>query len=393
MFRIAQAADTDIAGEPPDYLLAPPEDGPVRRGLRVDLFRPSVDMEAMLSLRATVWGAHHPHSSKAFQAWLYADAGLGEPRGVIARQRDGRVIGFVGLSRQRFRLNGSDTLAACGLDYMVRPRTGNLVFGLIALRMTQSWFDTARDLGCTFALAFPTANSNRFLTSQHIGGAPIYEPTIMIRPLLTAALTKRVHARVSRRATTAALWGAALNSRLISSLQARAAEVGEFTSEFGSEFDALWQRVAPELDFAAVRDARYLSWRYKRHPIHDYRCLTLRSEGQLNGFAITRPGEVLGTDGLLLVDFLASSWAPRSSAPLIEAVVKQAQDAHRDVVAALATPGTRFYRALMLSGFYPLPRWLVRRPFHAIGIDLYGGTLPPVMPARCHFTWGDVDVV
>src|SRR6266478_1331811 len=100
-----------------------------------ELYYPSRDLADFLSLRAAVWGSDHPHSSVAFQQWLYADAHPEAPRGILVRQRDGLPVGFAGLCVKRLWVDGVDTKLAYGLEYMILPHLGGLMSGRIALRV------------------------------------------------------------------------------------------------------------------------------------------------------------------------------------------------------------------------------------------------------------------
>jgi len=61
-------------------------------------------------------------------------------------------------------------------------------------------------------------------------------------------------------------------------------------ARFSSTADELWQRCAPELGTATVRDARYLNWRYAEHPDVPHVLLEARAGGLLRGLAVLRVG-------------------------------------------------------------------------------------------------------
>lgn len=66
----------------------------------------------------------------------------------------------------------------------------------------------------------------------------------------------------------------------------------EPVDRFGGDVDRLWAQVRPSLGIAAVRDARYLNWRYADCPDVRYTLLTVhrRFTGGLAGIAVLRLG-------------------------------------------------------------------------------------------------------
>jgi len=111
-----------------------------------------------------------------------------------------------------------------------------------------------------------------------------------------------------------------------------------------ADFDRLWERVRAALPIAQVRDARYLAWRYRQHPL-PFRIYTAREGGALRGWLVT----MLATDPpplsehrLSIVDWL---FAPDDAAgigtALLDVAVREGVDGQADVVGAqtaIATP-------------------------------------------------------
>ncbi len=72
-----------------------------------------------------------------------------------------------------------------------------------------------------------------------------------------------------------------------------------------SRIDRLWDRCKEELTLAVVRDRKYLTWRYKNHPLFRYELWGLRRRigRSLVGLAVVRREK----DQVLLVDFLSTN--------------------------------------------------------------------------------------
>jgi hypothetical protein len=54
-----------------------------------------------------------------------------------------------------------------------------------------------------------------------------------------------------------------------------------------AEMDALWDRERARVELSLWKDARYLTWRYLRHPDHRFRIHTLRLGASLEGLAVS----------------------------------------------------------------------------------------------------------
>jgi hypothetical protein len=73
---------------------------------------------------------------------------------------------------------------------------------------------------------------------------------------------------------------------------------------FDEEFDALFERTAPQWGIVARRDAVRLSWRYLQRPGAPYRIAAARENGRLSGWAVLAQGRFEGRAATLLVDVL-----------------------------------------------------------------------------------------
>jgi hypothetical protein len=75
-------------------------------------------------------------------------------------------------------------------------------------------------------------------------------------------------------------------------------------AEFDARFDELWHRIAPELGVAAVRERKYLHWRYLAHPDHQYSIGAVGDANALRGFVVSRRTWFDDRDAEVIVDFL-----------------------------------------------------------------------------------------
>jgi hypothetical protein len=355
-------------------------------------FIPARDMDAMLALRAAVWGKDHPHNDARFFEWLFADDDA-PAKGIVTRDKDGKVVGFGCLCLKRLLLDGRTVKVAHGLDYMAHPGLPPLSRSREAVRVATHWLELARRVGSAVAVSYPNENSNRLLISKRVQLQPLFSPALLVRPLLRAKPAAPLHPRVPRWLSTAALRAAALASEVVRGGQRSSDAAVEEIGRFGFDADDLWNRASRGLKVALVRDARYLNWRYRDHPLYRYDAYAARRDATLDGILVATTREVGGLHCYLIVDALVDRWSNDTVTALCDAVVARARARGADVVGALAASGSDFYRVLRKQGFFPLPERLSPKEFNASGTVFLDSAASALNPAAWHFAWGDTDVV
>ncbi len=193
----------------------------------------------------------------------------------------GRLVGMVGSTYLRFNRGG-------------RPAVASLVNGLVTLPSERSWGtlmgllhasgERAAQDGVAFGYAFlvpSVAPLNRRLGARVIGRVPVYAGFLDLPRLLRARGWPRPMAALACAAQPF------LGTR-IPDEEGSQIEVHPVEEEFGREFDALWKDAVGACDVCAVRDGRYLNWRYVRHPEFDYRCAAAYRRGRPEGVVVYR---------------------------------------------------------------------------------------------------------
>jgi len=351
------------------------------------------DFHSALDLRGKVWGDDHPYTSGAYFNWLYGRKPAAEPQGVLFRRDDGDAIAFVGLVERRATFEGKSTKVGLGFDFMVHPDLPPLSSGRLAVRMAREWLNLARTLGIDFEYHFPNSSSFELFTSKHVGERLFFIADLLVRPLRGADPSERMHPKVPRWATAAALRAA--GAAVSAYARLRIGEGGDIVpvDDFDEEFDSLYEEAAPQLGFATVRDREHLRWRYSGHPTNHYETLALRKQGRLAGYIITVDRALLGARTTLIVDLLVADWRGSATLELVEAACRAAEARNNDLVAALAAPGSQFETGLRRAGLLPVPRRFLPRSFPTIGRPFTPETEGLSDPRRWYFTWGDTDVV
>jgi hypothetical protein len=93
-------------------------------------------------------------------------------------------------------------------------------------------------------------------------------------------------------------------------------DVTRHEEDFGADVDALWERMEPSYFSAVQRDARYLNWKYRRHPFQRYAWYAAREKGRLQGLLVAR----YGVRTSVLVDYCG----PANDVELMSGLVAEA---------------------------------------------------------------------
>src|SRR3989344_4979186 len=68
----------------------------------------------------------------------------------------------------------------------------------------------------------------------------------------------------------------------------------EGISEFSQEADGFWDEYKKQITYATERTCAYLNWRYRDHPVFNYKMFQATSAGKVTGFAVMRFEEARG---------------------------------------------------------------------------------------------------
>jgi len=125
-------------------------------------------------------------------------------------------------------------------------------------------------------------------------------------------------------------------------------EVRELTN-FGPEFDDLWQRAKPNSALCAIRDQTFLNWRFGRDDIKFYwKLAAYDNKGKLWGYVIGRNIQEGSITYGYIVDYLADH-AAVLKVLVTELMLRLAQDG-ADYGLTMSVPGTKEFLALKAAG-------------------------------------------
>ena len=352
---------------------------------------PGHDDEAVLDLRAAVWGAEHPHNNPKFLRWLLAENPAGAGSGILMEDR-GKLLGFAAILPRRVEIGGVVRTAAQCVDYMVDPGA-RATAG--TFRIMAEWQRLARGLGFEFGIGFPNANSYRVVTSRKLGWNDACRPDLMLRPFSGVAPSRSVAPKVPHgliRLVTGVA-GKVCTMRAAWALHARPEGRPFQIDRFDVRFDRLWQQTLAGLGSGIRRDATYLNWRYVHHPAYTYLRVGWESDGELLGYAIATVREVQGMRCVLLVDLAARVAARNVAEALLEQIALYGIGQGSELLLALAIDRSPAKTALQRAGLVTIPRRINPKPFVMTAHDLGSGCDLGTITSHWQFTWGDMDVV
>lgn len=354
-------------------------------------FQPGRDDQEVLELRGEVWGKDHPHTDKAFYAWLFGDTSHGPSSGILVR-RDGKLVCFAGLVPRVVRFKGAIVRVAHGLEFMASPNLQGLS-GLYAFKLVKAWLDHASRTGYDLAVCFPNEQSIRLLTSDKLKWAVMASPRLLVLPTPSFHIEESPVRFLPK--SLATIGGRFLAAVLLAVQSRPRAGDGVATLDLSADaeaLDALWQRAGHgKCQFS--RQAKVMQWRYGRHPVYEYQILSRRRDGVMSGFIVTVRRKVLGLESDLVVDGLWDLDDMETPRALLAAVAARARRERTGIVGAIALPDTPFHAALRRAGLLPVPAKLDPKPFHLTGYPLTSAGENCMDTKTWHMSWGDTDVV
>jgi GNAT superfamily N-acetyltransferase len=311
----------------------------------IDLYRLE-DRDAIEALYRRVFGSDAADASRLRWEWQYRLNPHSPAEGpLIWVAREGpSIIGQYATMPVALHVKGAEIEGSWGMDVMVAPERqrqglGELLFG--------TW---DRHVGAALGLGLSPSSHRLFqkLRWPEIGPVPC-----LIKPL-------------TRRAFRRANWPMPLN-RMVSALTlpyvkyvTRTRPLGgeiRLIRRFGAEFDELWRRVAPQLDLAVRRDAKYLQWKFVSPPHVRYTIAALMREGRPAGYIVYRHAREPRGKVTLIVDFLVEPADEAGLTTLVRWVDREARVADSDKVRCFCLHAG-FRRLLRREGYAQVPSTL-----------------------------------
>ena len=277
------------------------------------------DEHALLALHNRAFDGHAPRSL-AHWNWRFRDNPVDRIEIVLASDGAGDALAVYAVMPQRILLDGEPCRAGLQTDLAVDPRLrSGLASGRLIVAVGEEFRRRFHGPEVRLEWGFPEPHLQR-VCLRHLGVGVLRDVLFLARectPLSAPALEVRA------------------------------------SHELPSGVEELWARCAPELGTATVRDARYLDWRYVRHPDVRHTLLSAHdTHGELRGLAVVRTGGPHPA-ALALMDWLVPL-ADRDAerALLARAVAEAARRDLEGLAAWFPAPWPLFTRLQREHGFF-----------------------------------------
>jgi GNAT superfamily N-acetyltransferase len=313
----------------------------------------AADFESVAALYTVAFGEQARNRWVKRFDWEFRDnpAATGAPLHMWVVEKSGTILGFLAALPARVKLNDTTCVAHYPCDLMVAPEARGQGLGQ---RLWLAYLSATDTLSTVPAYAPATGRLCTRLGYRPVDAAPYYARPYDVRPTLRRKLA------ASPLGPTAALlaggigWGlnglAAVRNRL-GKPRVRPDYVVTRAASAGSEFDRLWQTVAPLIPALAVRDRAFVQWRFFDDPVFEHTVLVARDRTD----AIAGYCDLTVTDkGYMTVGRIMDVFAPPAAVDLVATLLRSALEhlEHRRVAAVSSL------------GLCPGIRAVVRRPLY-----------------------------
>jgi hypothetical protein len=124
--------------------------------------------------------------------------------------------------------------------------------------------------------------------------------------------------------------------------------------DFGPWADELWEELRPQLGTCAVRDARFLRWRFCESPF-DYTLYGLERGGRTAGFVVLSIRPWRGGATADLLELMAPPGDRAGASALIATALLEARRRGAVAVRAIVSPRHPHRGSFLRAGFLPVP--------------------------------------
>jgi GNAT superfamily N-acetyltransferase len=301
-------------------------------------------------------------SDPRFIRWMYEQNPAGRALEYVTLNK-GLVSGHIAAVPLRYQIGSRTTRGCVAINAITHPDyRGKGIFIILCDLMDKR----CAEAGIEFTFGYANLNSEkgclRHLAYRELGRFPLWLLPFRAPRILAAQETKRgVFWRLAARLAQpgARAWSAALRPHLDQGISV------ERLTEFGPEFDALWESVRGGYGNVLVRDRAFLDWRFVRPPTRRYEILAARKDGRLLGYLASAVMTVQGLRWAMIADMLVADTKEgrAAAARLVKEHVRRSRDAGADLAAGLMFKHAPAAAGLRRNGFLVCPPGLLPREF------------------------------
>lgn len=233
------------------------------------------DRERIIALVSKMWA----EDITARFEWLYRSNPHGRALTWLAIEPEtNETVGCTSIFPRKVMVKGRERVGSIGGDCYIEPRVRRQ--GL-ATKLHRASLAGMHECGIDFMYGPP--NPNNLAALVKAGSHLVTSFKRWVRPLAGRAVYRAAFARTPSKLEARI---ADLPIRVLDRLtRADASGVAlEHITDFGSDFDCLFDRAAAAREIIGVRDSRYLAWRYMAGPARRQMPFAVLKDGRLSGF-------------------------------------------------------------------------------------------------------------
>jgi hypothetical protein len=255
--------------------------------------------EEMFRLYTEVFGAAMTDASRKRWDWQYRQNPVTAATGpVIWMAREGdRLLGQMGAMRVSLWWGGREVEASWGNDYFVRMDGQGRGLGIVLSNAWSDHEDVALALGLTPS-SYPLFKKLGF---RDVGPIPFYQKVMNPKAVAQRRLG---HTLGTLGAPIVAL---GLRAATGGGVRRPASIAVQTITDFGPEYDRLWETARASYAMCVRRDAAYLRWKYLGPPYRRYDVREARRHGELVGYAVSREDDYRGVRLGWIVDVFSDT--------------------------------------------------------------------------------------
>jgi GNAT superfamily N-acetyltransferase len=320
----------------------------------------AADRDAALALLHRAFGESSAGITPDIWEWLFVRNPAADKLYYVVAELGARLVGQYATAPAMVQHDGKPVRALVSLHTATDPefeRQG--IFRTLADRL---YADTAAEVPVVYG--FPNPASAPVFYSR-LGWKELRPFPLVVRPLRGGGPFSAIGDRI------VGLPGGLLDRR----------RDGEVTplARFGDWADELWSDLSPILGPCAVRDARYLNWRFVDTPL-TYRRYALVRHGKPVAFAVLAFAPWRGRTAAYVMELMARPSDRSAARMLLQRLVADAREAGAAVAIGVVTKRHPHRGRFVGAGFVPLPGRI--RTSFSFGVRPNGPSIGDVALAR-----------
>lgn len=338
----------------------------------VERYRRKDEPEVVVLLRSVFDGAGATSFDQRVWRWKHEENPFGESYVLVAREPGGDVIGLRAFMRWAFIRDGRSLRGWRAVDTATHPSFRRM--GVFSRLTREALREAAAD---GVDLIFNTPNANSLPGYLKLGWSYLVEARPVVKVVKPVAFSRRAALELFRRGFSRAADGA---------------ESWEGACDLDRSFAVDGLRELLENDQARratvitpPRTSEYLTWRYRRHPVHDY-AATHVSEGRtLLALCVFRRASWAGARAIVIEDLLLRDSRLDLARRVIERLIGEEGP---DCLMGFCSAGSPDARLLRRMGF----RLPTRRGMNVVVNDVSGRHATSVTdPEEWALSLGDLE--